>query len=198
MNRMQLRLNALNTLERALATVTDEEINALVAKLPEEHLELLTKVAGTTPEEIRTGIVAGKMDTTMENIAALLTDSCLNDCIESLGDHAEDPTEPQLAEVVPGLVERHGKAVTQVMFACTMAGEAKAANNIRAVLKSNEHVAMPANEMRDFTAGAVHKSTDDPDRAAVVAARKARKDAEKATAAAAKAKALALTNKAKK
>ena len=195
---MQTRLHALNMLDRAFGEVTDEEIVALVAGLPEDHAELLTKVAGTTPAGIREAARSGKMDSTLENIGALLTDNCLNDCIEALGDSADDPSVIQLAEVVPGLVEKHGKAVTQVMFACTMAGEAKAAINIRELLKDNEHIAMAPVAMRDFTAGVVRTVDDSAERGAVLAARKARKDAEKAAAKVAAAKAAAPRVKPKK
>ena len=195
---MQTRLHALNMLDRAFGEVTDEEIVALVADLPEDHAELLAKVAGSTPAEIREAAKAGKMDSTLENIGALLTDKCLSDCVEALGTAADDPSVIQLAEVVPGLVEKHGKAVTQVMFACTMAGEAKAAINIRELLKDNEHIAMAPVAMRDFTAGVVRNVDDSAERAAVLEARKARKEAEKIAAKAAAAKAAAARTKPKK
>ena len=40
--------------------------------------------------------------------AVELTDACLADCIEQLGDHADNPSTDQLKEVLPGIVERHG------------------------------------------------------------------------------------------
>ena len=46
----------------------------------------------------------------MESIALVLTDAVLADCIEQLGDHADNPTSDQLRAVLPGIVERHGSA----------------------------------------------------------------------------------------
>ncbi len=76
----------------------------------------------------------------------VLTDAALADCIEQLGDHADNPTTEQLRAVLPGLVERHGIGVTRMMLASTVAGEATAANVIRDLLKHDELVALPKPE----------------------------------------------------
>ena len=76
----------------------------------------------------------------MEAIAAVVSDACLSDCIEALGDNAENPTTDQLREVLPGLVERHGVGMTRIMLAATVAGEAPAAAIIRDLLKHDELV----------------------------------------------------------
>ena len=47
----------------------------------------------------------------------MLSDAALADCIEKLGDHADEPTSEQITEVLPGLVERHGLAITRLMLA---------------------------------------------------------------------------------
>ena len=65
----------------------------------------------------------------MEAIAAIITDACLADCIEALGDHADNPSTDELREVLPGVVERHGVAVTRIMLAATVVGEAPAARS---------------------------------------------------------------------
>ena len=78
------------------------------------------------------------MNGTMESIAMVLSDAALADCIDKLGDHADEPTSEQITEVLPGLVERHGLAITRVMLASTVAGEAKASAIIRDLLKSDD------------------------------------------------------------
>ena len=75
---------------------------------------------------IREAIAHGRLDGTLEGMALVLTDACLADCIEQLGDHAENPTSDQLREVLPGLAERHGVAITRIMLASTVVGEAPA------------------------------------------------------------------------
>ena len=84
----------------------------------------------------------------MESIALVLTDASLADCIEKLGDHADNPTSEQLGEVLPGLIERHGLAITRMMLASTVAGEAAAANIIRDLLKHDDVVKLPREEPR--------------------------------------------------
>ncbi len=53
----------------------------------------------------------------MEAIAAIVTDAALADCIEQLGDNADNPSSDQLREVLPGIVERHTLGITQIMLA---------------------------------------------------------------------------------
>ena len=41
----------------------------------------------------------------LEQICTLVTDPTLAKCIEALGDNSDNPTEPQLLEVTPALIE---------------------------------------------------------------------------------------------
>ena len=115
---------------------------------------------------IRAAVARGRIDGTMESIVMVLTDACLADCIEQLGDHSDHPTSDQLRAVLPGLVERHGLGPTRMMLASTVAGEASAAAVIRDLLKHDELVKLPAGGARPVEA---------PDAAPTVRRRRARR-----------------------
>jgi hypothetical protein len=137
----------------------------------------------TELESVRTQIKKGRVDGGMESLAILLTDACLADCIEQLGENAENPDAEQLAEVLPGLLERHGVAATRIMLASVLAGEAPAAAVIREVLKTDEVLALPKAEPTPRpVVRATH--TEGPEREALKAKRRAAKEAEKAAQAA--------------
>jgi hypothetical protein len=141
---MKTRLQSLGLLDRSISAATDEEIDALVAGLDDDHREAVERLAdASTVDAIRTAVAKGRMNGTMEGIATVLTDACLADCIEQLGDHADNPSSDQLREVLPGLVERHGVGMTRIMLAATVAGEAPASAIIRDLLKHDELVALP-------------------------------------------------------
>ncbi len=78
----------------------------------------------------------------------VLTDACLADCIEQLGDNADHPSSEDLREVLPGLIERHGLAAKRIMLASNVGGEAPAAAIIRDLLKNDELVALPPAESK--------------------------------------------------
>ena len=103
----------------------------------------------------------------------VLTDASLADCIEKLGDHADNPTKEQLTEVLPGVVERHGLAMTRVMLASTVAGEAAASVVIRDLLKNDDLVKLPKEEPRRLVPAAerVEETETDPEREALKAKR---------------------------
>ncbi len=124
MNQVKNRLQALGLLDRAFANTADADLTKVVGALGEDHLEALTEIVDGTPEPeaIRAAIVRGRMDGTMEGVALILTDACLADCVEELGPAAERPSTEQLRDVLPGLVERHGLAITRLMLASTVAG----------------------------------------------------------------------------
>jgi hypothetical protein len=142
---MKTRLQSLGLLDRAIRATTDDELETAVAALGDDHREAVERFTGgeATPEAIRAAVVKGRLDGTMEGLALVLTDAALTDCIEKLGDHADNPTSDQLRDVLPGVVERHGIGVTRVMLASTVAGEATAASVIRDLLKHDELVALP-------------------------------------------------------
>ena len=146
---MKTRLQALGLLDRALAATTDEEVEALVAALDDDHREAVERLAGgATPPAIRDAAAKGRVNGTLEGIAVVLADACLADCVEQLGDHSDNPTSDQLREVLPGLIERHGLACTRVMLATTVVGEAPAAAIVRDLLKHDDDVKLPPMEPR--------------------------------------------------
>ena len=109
-------------------------------------MEALTELVGGEPDAVRVrdGVSRGRLDGTMEGIAIVLTDACLADCIEELGDAADYPSTDELNEVLPGIIKRHGIPATRIMLA--IAGEAPAAAIIREILKSDETLGLPAVE----------------------------------------------------
>ena len=157
MNQMKTRLQGLTLLDRAFAATTDDELEAVVATLSDEHREALDSVLGareggfTDPATrvlaMRAAAARGRMNGDLEQITTLLCDQCLADCIEALGDHAENPTEPQLLEVTPALIDKHGLATVRMMMAGSVAGEAAAAVALTRLLKHDDTLALPPVEL---------------------------------------------------
>jgi hypothetical protein len=173
---MKTRLQSLGMLDRAIREMSDDELAAIVAGLGDDHREAVERLVGggeVTPDAIRTAVHKGRMNGTMESIAMVLTDASLADCIEKLGDNADNPTREQLTEVLPGVVERHGLAVTRVMLASTVAGEAAASVTIRDLLKNDDLVKLPKEEPRRIVPAAerVDEAESDPEREALKAKR---------------------------
>ncbi len=174
MNQVKSRLQALGLLDRAFANATDEELQTTIDALNEEHRDALDELAGgsASPDSIREAIAKGRLDGTMESAALVLTDACLADCIEQLGEHADHPTSEQLREVLPGLCGAHGKAITQLMLASTVAGEAPASAIIRDVLKNDDDMKLPKAEPKPISPIVQAPNVDPAERAAVKAKRK--------------------------
>jgi hypothetical protein len=173
---MKTRLQSLGLLDRAIRETSDEELAAIVAGLGDDHREAVERLvdgAEATPDAIRAAVHKGRMNGTMESIAMVLTDASLADCIEKLGDHSDNPTKDQLNEVLPGVVERHGLAVTRMMLASTVAGEAAASVVIRDLLKNDDLVKLPKEEPRRIVPAAerVEEAATDPEREALKAKR---------------------------
>jgi hypothetical protein len=179
---MKTRLQALGLLDRAIGAATDDELAALAGGLGDDHREAVERMAGSLDaESIRTAASKGRINGTMESLAMVLADACLADCIEQLGDHADNPTSDQLREVLPGLVERHGVAITRIMLASTVAGEAPASSMIRDLLKHDELVQLPPPGPGPVTPIVQAPAVDDAEREAIKAKRremKARRQAE--------------------
>ena len=165
MNQVKNRLQTLGLLDRTFAVATDEDITALVEALDEDHMEALTELVGGEPDAVRVrdGVSRGRLDGTMEGIAIVLTDACLADCIEELGDAADYPSTDDLNEVLPGIIERHGIPATRIMLAATIAGEAPAAAIIREILKSDETLGLPAVEASSVIPVRNDDNSDDRD-----------------------------------
>jgi len=172
-NQVKSRLQALGLLDRAFANATDDDLSTALAALGDEHREAIDQLVGeeATVEGIRSAIVKGRLDGTMETMALVLTDACLADCIEALGDDADRPTSDQLREVVPGLVEKHGLAITQLMLTSTVAGEAPASAIIRDLLKHDDVIKLPPAEPKPFSPIVQGPQVSDEERAAIKAKR---------------------------
>jgi hypothetical protein len=157
MSQLKNRLQALSLLDRAVTALTDTELEAIVASLPDDHRTALDELCGAkeggfADSAARTlGIRAtagrGRLTGQLERLATLLTDPCLAKCIDLLGDHSDNPTEPQLMEVTPTLIEEFGLGATRVMLAMSIAGEAAASAMLTRVLKHDETLALPPAEV---------------------------------------------------
>jgi hypothetical protein len=173
-NQVKSRLQALGLLDRAFANATDDDLEASIDALSDEHREALDELIGGTadPESIRTAIAKGRLDGTMESAALVITDACLADCIEQLGEHADHPTSEQLREILPGLCETHGKPITQLMLASTVAGEAPASAIIRDLLKNDDDIKLPKAEPKPISPIVQGPDVDPAERAAIKAKRR--------------------------
>ena len=182
-NQVKNRLQALGLLDRTFASATDDELDAAVAALDDEHRDALGEIVKGDVDAalIRESIGHGRLDGTLEGIALVLTDACLADCIEQLGDHAENPTSDELREVLPGIAERHGVAITRMMLASTVVGEAPASAIIRDLLKNDELVKLPPAEPRPIPPMIV-PDVDPDQRAALKAKRKEMRERKQAAA----------------
>ena len=188
MNQVKNRLQSLGLLDRTFALATDAELTSLIEALDEEHLDALADLieADVDVASVRSSIAAGRLDGTMEGVAMVLTDACLADCIEQLGDRADHPSSEDLREVLPGLIERHGLATNRIMLASTIAGEAPAAAIIRDLLKNDDLVALPPAESKSVIPAPT--SGDDRDDAERDALRERRREAKARKQAEAKAR----------
>lgn len=177
MNQAKTRLQSLGLFDRAFASLPDETLVEAVEALGDEHREAFDQLvkaspgAAPDPEQVRSAVQTGRLDGTLESLAVVLTDACLADCIEQLGDHAEHPTTDQLRDILPGLIERHGLPIVQLMLASTVAGDAPAAPVIRDLLKHDELVKLPPAEPKPMSKPLDLPRGDDAERAALKAKR---------------------------
>lgn len=160
MTALKTRLQALSLLDRAFAALTDEELTTLFGELPEDHQQALDKIAGARGEDgfedeasrllaLRATVARGRMNGGLEQITTILCDPCLAQCIEALGDHADNPTEEQLKEVTPALVEKWGVPTVRMMLAGSIAGEAAASAMLTRLLKTDDELALPPEAPRE-------------------------------------------------
>jgi hypothetical protein len=144
--------------------------------------------AGHTPPDadelvpaIREAARKGRMNGDMQQLAIVMSDAALADCIAKLGDKADFPTEADLQGVLPGLVERHGVGAVRLMLAATVVGEAPASATIVGLLKNDDLVKLPAGELKPL-APLLPPKRDGSDQEALRQQRKERKAAEQAAA----------------
>ncbi len=195
-NQMKNRMQALGLLDRSFKAASDADLTAAIEALGDDHREGLESfVEDVSADGVRAGVKAGRIDGGMEAIAAIVTDAALADCIEQLGDNADNPSSDQLREVLPGIVERHSLGITQIMLASTVAGEAPAAAIIRDLLKHDETLALPKAEEVEIAPllDTAKRSADE--QAELRAQRKAAKKAKQEEARARKAQAAAARRK---
>lgn len=187
MNQMKNRLQGLTLLDRAFTAMTDEELETLVASLDDEHREAIDSLCGardggftdssTRILAMRATAARGRINGGLEQITTLLCDQCLADCIEALGDHADNPTENELLEAAPALIEKYGVAAVRVMMAGSVAGEAPASVALTRLLKHDETLALPPVEHDEVSVLPPPKADED-----IKAKRKAAKAAKQADA----------------
>jgi len=188
MTQMKTRIQALALLDRAFRALSDEELDALVEKLPDDHRAALDRLAGARDESgfsdpaarslaLRATATRGRMNGGLEQIATVLTDPCLAQCIEALGEHAESPTHDQLMEVTPALIEEWGVGAVRLMIAGSVAAEAAATTMLTDVLKHDDTLALPPLEQPETVLLPAAKADED-----LKARRKAAKLAKQADA----------------
>jgi hypothetical protein len=156
MSQLKNRLQALSLLDRAFAALTDAEMEALVASLPDDHREAVDQICGAKEGgfddpaartlAMRATASRGRMTGQLEQLSTVVTDPCLAKCIDMLGDNSDNPTEPQLLEVTPTLIEEFGIGATRLMLASSVAGEAAASAMLTRVLKHDDTLALPPAE----------------------------------------------------
>lgn len=197
MNHVKNRMQALGLLDRSFKAATDDEITTGIEALDDDHREGLESfVEGElSPDSVRTAVKAGRIDGSMEAIAAIISDAALADCIERLGDNAENPSTDQLKEVLPDVVSTHGLAMTRIMLAATVAGEAPASAIIRDLLKNDEDLALPKADEPNLAPLLDTSKRSADEQAEVRAQRKAAKAAKKEADRARKAQAVAAKRK---
>ena len=153
MSKITDRLHALTLLDRAFNALTDDELAALVATLPDDHREAIDEVCGAKEGgftdvaartlAMRATAARGRVNGGLEQVATLATDPCLAKCIELLGDNSDNPSHDNLQEIAPALIEEFGLGTVRMMLASSIAGEATASAMLIDVLKHDEVLALP-------------------------------------------------------
>jgi hypothetical protein len=183
------RIARLALLDRTFRAIDDEQLVAAVAALPEDHRTTLNKVissggfdAADMPLSLRLAASKGRINGNLERIGLLLGDACLAQCIEKLGNRADMPSEGDLQEVLPGLIEAHGLGISRLMLASAIAAEAPASAIITHLLKNDPVVGLPAEVAPAPVVAAPVAVVDEAEREAVKARRKEEKAKKQAAA----------------
>ncbi len=187
MNQTKAHIAALSLLDRALLAMTDDEVTALLAGLPDDHTSAVKRICDVRDDDtelveaVRVAAHKGRLNGDLQRLGVVMSDACLADCVEQLGESADMPTEEELQAVMPGLIERHSLGTVRLMLAATVVGEAPVSATIVGLLKTDETVKLPPAEMKPL-APLLPPKADDAERLALKAARKERKAAEQAEA----------------
>jgi hypothetical protein len=151
MNQIKTQLAALALLDRSFNAATDEELAALLATLPTEGAEAVAEAIGVADLADGKAVMAlrltasqGRVSGVLAQLGMALTDGCLADCVDQLGDSAENPTEDELRTVSHALIEKHNVGTVRLMLASAIVGEAPASVACIHLLKSDDLLALPA------------------------------------------------------
>lgn len=177
-------------LDRAVRLLPDERITTLYEALDEDGRNAIHHIVGVKGEPttadvvsaIRVATTKGRINGDLERVAIMLTETCLDECIEALGSNADDPSEENLRSVLPDIIAKHGLDVSQVMLATVVTGEALASPIITRLLKHDAEWKLPPAPPVEAAPVAKAAKEDDPERQALKDQRKARKLAEQEAA----------------
>ncbi len=225
MNTTKAHIAALSLLDRSLIAITDDDMKALLAGLPHDHVSAIKRICGLRPDDpeidheiddesdaaedpdgstatateiadaaadvneiddslieaIRVAAHKGRLNGDLQRLGVVMSDACLAECVEQLGDKADMPSEDDLKAVLPGLVENHGVGTVRLMLASTVVGEAPASATIVGLLKTDELVKLPVHDPKPL-APLLPPKQDDEERLQLKAQRKERKAQEQAAA----------------
>ena len=161
-----------------LATMSDESLGTMAARLEDELATTFWRTVGTaadpaadpaaTGAAIREGISRNRV---AHDVGILLSEPCTTFCIERLGDAADDPTLEQLHEVLPEAIEVHGLDAARLMAVQYV----RSLKGFRQLATTDERFSIP-----EPAPVAALREIDEAAQAAKRAARKERKAAEKA------------------
>jgi hypothetical protein len=150
MNQIKTQLAAAALLDRALNAVTDDELRVLLDKVPDDAaIAVSSEIGVESLADAKAGLALrvaaskGRVNGVLGQLGMVLSEACLNDCVEALGDSAENPTEDELRTVSHQLVASHGVGAVRLMLASAVVGEAPASVACIHLLKSDEILALP-------------------------------------------------------
>jgi hypothetical protein len=176
------RISGIRTDESGRSTAADDAAAAAAddAEATDTDTNTDTDTAGLI-EAIRATAHKGRLNGDLQRLGVVLSDACLADCVEELGEAADLPGLEDLEKVMPGLVDKHGVGVVRMMLASTVVGEAPASATIVGMLKNDDLVKLPPGEDKPL-APLLPLKQDDAERLALKAQRKERKAQEQAAA----------------
>jgi hypothetical protein len=150
MNQIKTQLAAAALLDRALNAVTDDELRVLLNKVPDEAATAVsTEIGVESLADAKAGLALrlaaskGRVNGVLGQLGMVLSDACLSDCVEALGESADNPTEDELRTVSHELVTSHGLGAVRLMLASAVVGEAPASVACIHLLKTDEILALP-------------------------------------------------------
>ena len=145
MNQIKTQLAAASLLDRALNAVTDDELRDLLTKIPDDAAAAVSQEIGVESLTdakaglaIRLAASKGRVNGVLAQLGMVLSEPCLNDCVDKLGDSAENPSEDELRTVAHELVATHGVGPVRLMLASAVVGEAPASVACIHLLKTDE------------------------------------------------------------